>query len=41
MFDVCVCFVICKFVSGLIFFFGGGEGEVGGGTLWSDDVCDE
>ena len=29
MFDVCVCFVLCKFVSGLIVFFD---------NLWFDDL---
>ena len=34
MFDVCVCFVLCKFVSGLIFF-------VVVENLWFSDVCAE
>ena len=33
VFDVCVCFVVCKFVSGLIWCFLG--------KLWFDDLCEE
>ena len=32
-FDVCVCFVLCKLVSGLILWFLG--------NLWFDDLCTE
>ena len=33
LFVVCVCFVICKFVSGLVLWFLG--------NLWFDDLCEE
>ena len=33
MFDICVCFVLCKFVSGLILWFLE--------NLWFDDLCAE
>ena len=33
LFEVCVCFVVCKFVSGLILRFLG--------KLWFDDLCEE
>ena len=33
VFDVCVCFVLCKFVSGLILWFMD--------NLWFDDLCAE
>ena len=33
LFDVCVCFVLCKFVSGLILWFFE--------NLWFDDLCAE